>query len=83
MIELSREWFSGNLCRVIACELHGFVVIPKEGYRLHNILESGRLQVYSRCHTKRRICEAPSTNGSFGMTTTRIFKDGFLRYTIC
>ena len=39
-----------------------------------------QLQIYSQCHTKRRIMKAPSANLSSGMTTTNILKDAFLRH---
>ncbi len=35
----------------------------------------------SRCHTKRRIGGAPSANPSFGITTTKLFKDTLLQHT--
>ena len=35
--------------------------------------------VYDQCHTKRRIWRGP-TIPSFGITTTKIFKDMFLQH---
>ena len=62
------------------------IVVPKEGladlaspillvvwHRLQNVIsEDNRVKCYSRCHTQRRICEAPPPNPSFGMTTKLI-----------
>ena len=64
------------------------VVIPKEGFffwydtnftaqssYLHNTISEGcRLQIYSWCHTKRRIDNAMPANPSFDVTSTKIFK---------
>ena len=67
------------------------VIIPKEGlvdgslpilllvwHRLCNITSKGcRIEIYSQCHTERRIVEASPGHTSFRITPTKILKEAF------
>ena len=56
---------------------HRFVISSDNRKHLY----SSQIIWYNRCHTKRMISGTPATNRSFGVTTTKIFKDVFLQHT--
>ncbi len=76
----------GKMCQDLCC------CIPKEGlvggarpilllvwkHRLENIIcKDSRVQLYSQCHTQRRIDGALPANPSLGMTKTKILRHIF------